>query len=147
MRVDLAPPNTGAALPVLLSCRDRAKERREGVNIDFVDPEQELAARGLAPNALQHLSIEQSKFLGGDIAHTHLVKGLDYALLHQVGCGNAIKHPKQFEQQWQQGIPQHGLFSKSECSLRVSSRRASLSHARANSNSRTACCSRRQLLY
>lgn len=26
---------------------------------------------------------EQSKFLGGDIAHTHLVKGLDYALLNQ----------------------------------------------------------------
>jgi hypothetical protein len=26
---------------------------------------------------------EQSKFLGGDINHTHLVKGLDYALLNQ----------------------------------------------------------------
>ena len=28
--------------------------------------------------------IEESKFLGGDIEHTHLVKGLDYALLHKV---------------------------------------------------------------
>ena len=27
------------------------------------------------------ISIEQSKFLGGDLEHTHLVKGLDYALL------------------------------------------------------------------
>eukprot|EP00775_Hariotina_reticulata_P005350 gene5350-5586_t len=52
--------------------RDRAKERRDGVNVDFADAEQELAARGLGPSALQHLSIEQSKFLGGDVAHTHL---------------------------------------------------------------------------
>jgi hypothetical protein len=29
------------------------------------------------------LLTEQSKFLGGDINHTHLVKGLDYALLNQ----------------------------------------------------------------
>ena len=32
----------------------------------------------------QHrLSIEQSKYLGGDIEHTHLVKGLDFALLQK----------------------------------------------------------------
>ena len=28
--------------------------------------------------------IEESKYLGGDMEHTHLVKGLDYALLHKV---------------------------------------------------------------
>lgn len=28
--------------------------------------------------------IQESKFLGGDIEHTHLVKGLDYALLQKV---------------------------------------------------------------
>jgi len=28
--------------------------------------------------------IEESKFLGGDMEHTHLVKGLDYALLDKV---------------------------------------------------------------
>lgn len=28
--------------------------------------------------------IEESKYLGGDIEHTHLVKGLDYALLQKV---------------------------------------------------------------
>lgn len=44
-------------LPALQLCRDRAKERREGLNIDFADAEQELAARGLGPTALQSLSI------------------------------------------------------------------------------------------
>lgn len=28
--------------------------------------------------------IEESKFLGGDLEHTHMVKGLDYALLQKV---------------------------------------------------------------
>lgn len=30
------------------------------------------------------ISIEESKFLGGDVQHTHLVKGLDFALLKKV---------------------------------------------------------------
>lgn len=37
--------------------------------------------------------IQESKFLGGDMEHTHLVKGLDFALLQKVcpvGCGNAL---------------------------------------------------------
>ena len=29
-------------------------------------------------------AIQESKFLGGDMEHTHLVKGLDYALLQKV---------------------------------------------------------------
>ena len=29
--------------------------------------------------------IQESKYLGGDMEHTHLVKGLDYALLDKVG--------------------------------------------------------------
>jgi IK cytokine len=28
--------------------------------------------------------IEESKYLGGDMEHTHLVKGLDYSLLHKI---------------------------------------------------------------
>ena len=28
--------------------------------------------------------IQESKFLGGDMEHTHLVKGLDYALLQKL---------------------------------------------------------------
>ncbi len=33
------------------------------------------------------ISYEDSKYLGGDVAHTHLVKGLDFALLQKVGVG------------------------------------------------------------
>ena len=32
--------------------------------------------------------IEESKYLGGDMEHTHLVKGLDYALLEKVTRSN-----------------------------------------------------------
>ena len=31
------------------------------------------------------MAIQESKFLGGDMEHTHLVKGLDFALLQKVG--------------------------------------------------------------
>jgi hypothetical protein len=86
-----APPPSGASYPAadagtpFLHHRDRARERREGANPDFEDAEAELAARGIRAEALGGLSIADSKFLGGDMAHTHLVKGLDYALLQQVG--------------------------------------------------------------
>ena len=30
-----------------------------------------------------NLTIDETKFLGGDVEHTHLVKGLDYALLQK----------------------------------------------------------------
>ncbi|KAF9174285.1 hypothetical protein BGX21_000404 [Mortierella sp. AD011] len=65
--------------------RDRATERRQGVNPDYIETEQilhtlEEAAADVAPEVLY----EQSKFLGGDREHTHLVKGLDYALLNKV---------------------------------------------------------------
>lgn len=67
--------------------RDRAKERREGKNVDY-----ELTA-GIQSTTSQIGSIfmdqsrsseEMSKYLGGDQAHTHLVKGLDKALADQV---------------------------------------------------------------
>jgi len=32
----------------------------------------------------RRLAIQESKFLGGDMEHTHLVKGLDFALLQKV---------------------------------------------------------------
>ena len=32
------------------------------------------------------VTVEESKFLGGDVDHTHLVKGLDYALLQKVSA-------------------------------------------------------------
>ena len=42
--------------------------------------------RAVVQGGLNKLSYEESKFLGGDIAHTHLVKGLDFALLQKVRC-------------------------------------------------------------
>ncbi|KAI4335154.1 hypothetical protein L6164_013826 [Bauhinia variegata] len=70
--------------------RDRAKERREDQNPDYEPTE--LGFHAVAPpgnvdlrSADAHkLSIEKSKYLGGDVEHTHLVKGLDYALLNKV---------------------------------------------------------------
>jgi hypothetical protein len=54
--------------------RDRALERRLNANPDY-DP---------AMENMTSLDIEQTKYLGGDEEHTHLVKGLDYSLLQKV---------------------------------------------------------------
>lgn len=50
--------------------RDRAQERREETNPDYQGVEE-----------FEEVDIEKSKYLGGDVEHTHLVKGLDFALL------------------------------------------------------------------
>ena len=55
--------------------RDRAKERRQGkTNCDYED------FNGIA----SQLDEEMTKYLGGDEAHTHLVKGLDRTLAEKV---------------------------------------------------------------
>ncbi|XP_014205633.1 protein Red [Copidosoma floridanum] len=74
--------------------RDRARERRDGTNQEQVeDPMTNASAyRAVAPDLKsgydaaerRRQMIQQSKFLGGDMEHTHLVKGLDYALLQKV---------------------------------------------------------------
>lgn len=75
--------------------RDRASERRSGVNPDYQadDPIATAQAyRAVAPDLKsgydaaerRRQMIQESKFLGGDMEHTHLVKGLDYALLQKV---------------------------------------------------------------
>ena len=43
-----------------------------------------ITTNSTSGNNIQGLSVEDSKFLGGDVEHTHLVKGLDYALLQKV---------------------------------------------------------------
>lgn len=55
--------------------RDRALERRKGVQDEEAAQLEEMAAK---------MDAEQSKFMGGDIEHTHLVKGLDFALASKV---------------------------------------------------------------
>jgi len=75
--------------------RDRAKERRSGENPDYEDVEEDALTtsfQSVAPPSEDAMSveaerqrkIEQSKYLGGDMKHTHLVKGLDFALLNRV---------------------------------------------------------------
>lgn len=79
--------------------RDRARERREvTANEEQYDLSavQQAASTGnyksVAPDAKGNFDaaarrkqqIDESKFLGGDLEHTHLVKGLDYALLQKV---------------------------------------------------------------
>nr|XP_054755325.1 protein Red-like [Lytechinus pictus] len=74
--------------------RDRAAERRDG-KTDYDETEIVSTTanyKAVAPNAPADSAasnrrkqlIEESKYLGGDMEHTHLVKGLDYALLHKV---------------------------------------------------------------
>lgn len=64
-------------------CSDRAEERRKGVNPDYDGGF--AADLSAAPGGMQGtgLTIDETKFLGGDVEHTHLVKGLDYALLQK----------------------------------------------------------------
>lgn len=73
--------------------RDRARERRDGQNRDEPDVLSTTADyRAVAPDAKsvenyaerRKQMIQESKYLGGDMEHTHLVKGLDYALLDKV---------------------------------------------------------------
>jgi hypothetical protein len=87
--------------------RDRARERRElttttddrqdqfDVPLPTVANPPTTSAgnyKSVAPDAKGNFDaavrrkqvIDESKFLGGDLEHTHLVKGLDYALLQKV---------------------------------------------------------------
>ncbi|KAG5455696.1 MAG: RED-like protein N-terminal region-domain-containing protein, partial [Olpidium bornovanus] len=65
--------------------RDRASERRTGINPDYAESEQILATlQKTAEEQNQSVAYEQSKYLGGDVEYTHLVKGLDFALLNKV---------------------------------------------------------------
>ncbi|KAL7064415.1 hypothetical protein AAHC03_05127 [Spirometra sp. Aus1] len=89
--------------------RDRARERREGripgrgEGVDAGDDDHDVEQdedmlmrtadyRAVAPTTAAGAShaerrreiIKESKYLGGDMKHTHLVKGLDYVLLQKV---------------------------------------------------------------
>ncbi|KAJ2415917.1 hypothetical protein H4218_002996 [Coemansia sp. IMI 209128] len=66
--------------------RDRAAERREGGAGDYADSEVLLSHIGHKDKKAEY---EQSKYLGGDVAHTHLVKGLDFLLLEKLRGASA----------------------------------------------------------
>uniref|UniRef100_S4RST7 RED-like N-terminal domain-containing protein n=1 Tax=Petromyzon marinus TaxID=7757 RepID=S4RST7_PETMA len=85
--------------------RDRARERRDGLNKDYEETDTISTTanyRAVGPSAEADKSaaekrrqlIQESKFLGGDMEHTHLVKGLDFALLQKAVCTvSFIFHP------------------------------------------------------
>merc|ERR1719440_9387 len=56
--------------------RDRAAERKAG-------KEEYLRTAAEFDNSAE-VTLDDSKYLGGDLDHTHLVKGLDFALLNKV---------------------------------------------------------------
>lgn len=75
--------------------RDRARERRDGADPGYQAEDPLSTATGyrsVAPDLKSGMDaaerrrqmIKESKFLGGDMEHTHLVKGLDCALLQKV---------------------------------------------------------------
>ncbi|KAL4452787.1 hypothetical protein ABPG75_008449 [Micractinium tetrahymenae] len=64
--------------------RDRAAERRKGLNTEFEGVPDDLVGLLAGKGDAHGISYEDSKYLGGDVAHTHLVKGLDFALLQKV---------------------------------------------------------------
>ncbi|KAH8395556.1 hypothetical protein KR222_011195 [Zaprionus bogoriensis] len=90
--------------------RDRARERRDNANPDYQNAStpghgsSTNAYRAVAPDMKSGIDaaerrrriIQESKFLGGDMKHTHLVKGLDYALLQKV---RSELHSKEAEEE------------------------------------------------
>jgi hypothetical protein len=78
--------------------RDRAQERRNDANPDY-DALLEAAAQ---------LNADQTQFLGGDTEHTHLVKGLDYALLRKVRSeGDKVRDQEQEEGDQEKASSRH----------------------------------------
>jgi len=95
-----------SAGPKEAAYRDRAAERKEGKG------EYETVAAEF--ESLGEIAIDQSKFLGGDLDHTHLVKGLDFSLLSKVRT-EMTKQAKaeELQQQRQQkkaGVPKKKAF-------------------------------------
>ena len=71
--------------------RDRADERRqETKNYEIANLESQANQYAPAGSSIASVAdrrkqtIQESKFLGGDMEHTHLVKGLDFALLQKM---------------------------------------------------------------
>jgi len=87
----VAPPSTPSMLSsnaVLVDKRVSQTPSRKMVLVEqsktSMQTQQQQQKQKLYHEQLNAARIEASKFLGGDIEHTHLVKGLDYALLQKV---------------------------------------------------------------
>eukprot|EP00315_Gephyrocapsa_oceanica_P010023 CAMPEP_0185293118 /NCGR_PEP_ID=MMETSP1363-20130426/6597_1 /TAXON_ID=38817 /ORGANISM="Gephyrocapsa oceanica, Strain RCC1303" /LENGTH=155 /DNA_ID=CAMNT_0027889441 /DNA_START=25 /DNA_END=489 /DNA_ORIENTATION=- len=75
---DEAPPLAGIE-PLLAAAEGRPEH--PVAEVPIAPTFAQAGAREDLSQQQHRLSIDQSKFLGGDIEHTHLVKGLDFALL------------------------------------------------------------------
>lgn len=83
--------------------RDRAQERREGLQKDFeLDPENFVVSNptvdgeeSLDEAERRRQQIEDSKYLGGDVEHTHLVMGLDFALAEKIKASEKLSAEKE----------------------------------------------------
>ena len=87
--------------------RDRASERRSGAEGGVVGEESTNAYRAVAPNAREthdaaerrRQMIHESKYLGGDMEHSHLVKGLDFALLQKIEAREQMEQEEAEEEE------------------------------------------------
>merc|ERR1712141_238684 len=80
--------------------RDRARERRDGNDDESAElPGGFLSDSFKSTGDRKQQLIEQSKYLGGDLKHTHLVKGLDYALLQKIRAEQARKEEEEMKLQ------------------------------------------------
>lgn len=72
--------------------RDRAKERQDG--------KEEYAHVAAEFENQEEVSLADSKYLGGDLEHTHLVKGLDFSLLSKMRTelNKQVRHDEVKEQ-------------------------------------------------
>ncbi|TFK90158.1 hypothetical protein K466DRAFT_574416 [Polyporus arcularius HHB13444] len=109
--------------------RDRAGERRLGVNNDFAQVEAlaEDFERRHAEEEDRRAVDEQRKYLGGDSQHTVLVKGLDFALLEQnrarVAAETAATEDVSLEQAFLESTAQPKKRTKAEILSELKSKR------------------------
>jgi len=102
--------------------RDRARERRDGAEGGVVGEESTNAYRAVAPNAREthdaaerrRQMIHESKYLGGDMEHTHLVKGLDFALLQKVKSEIEAREQMEQEEAEEEEIKEKEIAKKGE---------------------------------
>ncbi|CAM0140935.1 hypothetical protein VKS41_009372 [Umbelopsis sp. WA50703] len=99
--------------PVDVNYRDRAAERRKEEGSSEVTTDAILQQLSQDGQELDQKAIyDQSKYLGGDTEHTHLVKGLDYSLLERVRRElRGEKDNNQIEEEAEDELD-HALISK-----------------------------------
>ena len=98
-----------------LQYNDRAAQRRKKEREDRrngAEGQVGINADGTEEVDTTNMSVEETKLLGGDIEHTHLVKGLDYALLEkrrmEIDMENA-KSAQALNEKKKKGDDEHGM--------------------------------------